>query len=85
MTKSRNKGQTVGEKYSGIRIPQASGRTPASRFLLEESHGSYPCFRLRLQVKMEVFYNRDSSIFLNMEEFNLYNWCLHDYIKEPIP
>ncbi|KAF2573350.1 hypothetical protein F2Q70_00004303 [Brassica cretica] len=30
MTKSSNKGQTVGEKYSGIEFLQTPGRTPAS-------------------------------------------------------
>ncbi|KAF2609339.1 hypothetical protein F2Q68_00044080 [Brassica cretica] len=30
MTKSRNKEQTVGKKYSGIEFLQTSGRTPAS-------------------------------------------------------
>ncbi|KAF2574660.1 hypothetical protein F2Q70_00004491 [Brassica cretica] len=35
ITKSSNKGQTIGEKYSGIEFLQTSGRTPASVFLLE--------------------------------------------------
>jgi len=30
MTKSSNKGQTVGEKYSGIEFLQTPGRTPTS-------------------------------------------------------
>ena len=33
MTKSSNKGETVGEKYSGIEFLQTPGRTPA--FYLE--------------------------------------------------
>ncbi|KAF3563340.1 hypothetical protein DY000_02014925 [Brassica cretica] len=35
MTKSSNKGQTVGEKYSGIEFLQTPGRTPASGSPLE--------------------------------------------------
>ena len=33
MMKSRDKGQAVGEKYSGMNILQASGKILASRFL----------------------------------------------------
>ncbi|KAF3541773.1 hypothetical protein F2Q69_00024056 [Brassica cretica] len=35
MTKSSNKGKTVGGKYSGIEFLQTPGRTPASGSLLE--------------------------------------------------
>ncbi|KAF3593469.1 hypothetical protein DY000_02021391 [Brassica cretica] len=39
MTKSSNKGQTVGEKYSGIGFFQTPGRTPASGSPLGDAPG----------------------------------------------
>ncbi|KAF3540595.1 hypothetical protein F2Q69_00023293 [Brassica cretica] len=42
MTKSSNKGQTVGEKYSGIKFLQAQGRTPTSGSPLRET--PVPCY-----------------------------------------
>ncbi|KAF3602315.1 hypothetical protein F2Q69_00035291 [Brassica cretica] len=42
MTKSRNKGQTVGEKYSGIEFLQTPGRTPASGSPLGSTPGPVP-------------------------------------------
>ena len=41
MTKSRNKEQTVGEKYSGIEFLQTPGRTPASGSLVGDAPGPH--------------------------------------------
>ncbi|KAH0858874.1 hypothetical protein HID58_087135, partial [Brassica napus] len=88
MTKSSNKGQTVGGKYSGIEFLQTPGRTPASGSLLEGT----PVLRIPARRNLgsplrstpglvprtapfprekENFRQGESSIFPNMEEFNL--------------
>ncbi|KAF3484558.1 hypothetical protein F2Q69_00053017 [Brassica cretica] len=77
-TKSRNKGQAVGEKYSGIEFLQTPGRiraygSPARRRPCSPLGstsgpvpGTTPFFR-----EKENFRYGEPFIFLNMEEFNL--------------
>ncbi|KAF2573687.1 hypothetical protein F2Q70_00002785 [Brassica cretica] len=102
MTKSSNKGQTVGEKYSGIEFLQTPGRTPASGSLLEGT----PVLRIPARRnpgsplrstpglvprtapfprEKENFRQGESSIFPNMEEFNLLQPTKAHLKKTPCP